>query len=362
MQFVDPWEWKNSFYQRALWQGDKERVELVQIYDRAYQKFESNPVEARVLLEQGHSLADLLNEPHWKLFYRHWLYNVIMYYQGNFAEGIAIALKNAVEVRKPEYRHWPFLCRVYRAATDAFLIADPVGYADRITEAIDYIETQLPLDVDTWQILLETRTYLMLGLDRWDEALKLAERYLARSESSTFRRIYACELLCIIHHHFAQDKEVVQFAELGERSARSRNYDVQLRLASFLLWQAYGRRADSEKAMQLFRSANQAIARIKAPLDTSYYDALSAFYVATGQYAEALAARNRDLTEILERGSPHQECLARLSRCKILKLMGLLMPVDLEAARGASQKLIAPASFLAKLDALQQNNVDFNVS
>ncbi len=353
MTFVDSWDWIMRFHQQARRNGDLERQKLMPLYNRAWEMLEANPNQAIAILSEGRALAEALGEKEWALFYGHWICGALTSYLRDFAAGLDIAVRNAVEARKAEYRQWPFLSRIYRALIDGYITMDPVGYADTIHEAMDYLETQVPLDIDVWRMLMEQRAYLALTLDCPDEAVMLAQRSIERNENSDFRMARICKLMCSLNYGNGELGELLKYALLGEFHARQA-VNSKLPLAVALVWQAYCARkaGDEPTARRHYGSALASMNYLERVGSEDYFDALCAYNEAGGELTQALGVRDRELTEAINGGSPYQECESRLKRCRVLKQMGLLTADDLAQARAAAQKLIAPASFLAKLDAV----------
>lgn len=349
---IDLWDWFNEFARNAQRTGDLDRLRLPQLYNQAQPIFEANPRQALVLLEQGRTLAERLREPCWVLFFDFWRCALYMNFLDDKATALDLAVKTAVEARKPMYQACPVRPRVQSILVDAYLTTDPLGYADKVNEALDYVEAEGPLDVDVWQQIEMKRAWLELWSGRLERAQHAAERHLARCEGNHFRLAHACALLCEIAYRRGDVSAALEYAQAGQ--AHARQSKQQRALVELYCWQALfaRKRGDEPSALRLYRLAMASSAQLGRKFSYAYYDALSEFYVLGDEPERALQLRDVQLDQVRNSGSPWAECECRLRRCRLLAQMGRPLQDELAQARRAAEKLIDPTPFFAELESL----------
>ena len=301
-------------------------------------------------LKQARAAAEQLHEKCWVMFFDYWQCEVYLFFIANYTAALDLAVRNAVEARKPDYDDCPVRPRVFRVLVDTYLHIDPIGYEQQIMENLDYLESQ-PLDLDTWRLLEARRASLAVELERWPEAEAATHRYIARSGSSAFRLIHGHYLLCKVAYERQQFDAALQHALEGERYARRETR--QRSIALFVLWQAlFARQAgDESRAGQLLRAALSRAARVESAFG-SFYEILGDFYQLGGEYEAAQRALDRQLDEALQTGSAYEECDVRVERCRLLMKQGLPAADELQLARAAAGHMLKPDWFLGKLEDL----------
>lgn len=356
MNFVDLYGWRDGFTRAAKQAGDKPRQELAALPRRAWAVYETDTRQAEVLLREARALADQLGEPCWQLYTDTMLIDLYLGYRGDVSAGLSMAVRTAVEARKPAYKGCPMLGRVYWLLTSAYSQIDPVGYAAKIFEALDYAESKVALDVDSWQLFMFQRAYVLIMQERLDEAFQAAQSYMERVEHmpAGFQNACTaagCRLLCLIGFQCSDWLELARYAEQGALAAQ-RAPNTKRHSAEFALWQAVCARkmGDETAARRQYTVAVADMGKLDNLSSEYYYQALCAYLEAGGNYENALHVRGRELDGMIASGSVYRECQCRLERCRLLVLLGLPNAAERAAARAAAQKLIDPAAFLQKLE------------
>jgi hypothetical protein len=348
--FVDLWGWYDRFRLDAIRNDDALRLRMLELFDESWPQFESSPKKALASLKQGRALAEQLREKCWQIFFDYWQCEVYLFFIADYTMTLELAVRNAVECRKPEHDDCPVRARVFRVLVDTYLHIDPIGYEKQICENLDYLESQ-PVDLDTWRLLEARRASLAVELENWPKAEAATHRYIARSGNSDFRLIHGHYLLCKIAYEQGRDDDALHHALAGERYARRETR--QRSIALFMLWQAlFARKANDDiRAGQLFRAALARAAQVESAFG-SFYEVLSDYHQLGGEYDQALSALDKQLAEAIQTGSAYEECDVRVERCKLLKQMG--QPIDQETSliRAKAQNMLKPEWFMKKLDAI----------
>jgi hypothetical protein len=331
-----------------------ERYRMRNLAHEAFRYFEVEPGRGMAMLNEGRTLAEKLNESCYVLYYDYWRCDLLLFYLNDPLGALDLSVRTAVEANKPANRHCSDRARVLRVMVDAFLYTDPVGYADKIRENIDFIERETNPDLDTWRILQWQRGYLEMALDDLDAALDASLVYLDRCGNSDFRLSDAYSLLAEVCYRRGELKACYDYAQLGEIHARRSSTNTKRWLLEFLAWEALCARTFGEEdiAQTKFRLATTQAARLEARPFAAYYDGLCAYHEHAREYEFALKLRDQQLGEVLSSRSPYAEAECRLRRCRLLSGMGKPFDNELSTARETAKRLIAPESFLKKLDLL----------
>ncbi len=357
MNFVDLWGWFNRFEQDAYRAGDTERQRLIKLYRKAWKELEPDPAAGLAMLDEGRALAEKLREPCMMLFFDYWRAEANLFYLNNIAAGLDIAVRIGVEAYKPLHRSCPVRARVLFTLAKAYMMVDPLGYASKIYETLDYLEKEVELDEDTWQRIEGERATLANLQGRLDASEAAARRYLGRCQGNNFRLSHGYSLMCDISYDRRKFKEALDYATLGEEAARRAERKVAA--IEFLCWQALLTRktGDEEAAQKLYKTVTTNIAWYESKPSSQYYYTLCEFHEFKHEYALALQLRDRQLKEVLESGSIHKEVQCRLRRCRLLVKMGRPVQEELALARAAANCLRDPKPMLAKLDAVELDSI-----
>jgi hypothetical protein len=351
-------DWFDDFEQNAWHSGDAERHRLGQLHYEAYRHRESDPDCALELLAEGRQLAQRLREPWWALYYEQQRVHALLHFKQDYREVLPLAVRNTLELRKPDCSGFPRPLLVHGDLVAAYLGIDPVGYSGPIGDALAYLDSVTPHLCGERYLLLGNWRQFAVELGRIDEALALGQRSLelAAQDDAAGRAehflVFTWSGLAEVAFRLGDWGLLDEAVECGEELARHVGHQVEL--AGFQLWRALAeRRGGSEDhARGLHRQAVARLSRLKMPPDPSYRDTECAFHEAAGDLEQALTARDNELHSIQGRGRLAYEARCHLKRCDLLARLGRLGEADLEAARRAAQALRTPAALLADLERL----------
>jgi hypothetical protein len=355
---MDLWEWigeRRAQYEHA---GDEARVRLTRYWEMAHPLGETDPDQAVALLAEGRLLAAELGERWWQLVLDHWHLAALLHFKRDYRQAAEAAVRIAVAASRPENAAFPGRWVVYRDLVSAYVGVDPEGYADRIREALAYLDRAIPPEPN------EAR-YLMLGSARqfhqemgdFDaaeatamQAQALLDRDREYRHHGRYSMIFHYSALCWIAARREDWRRLAEVAALGEETARSRN--KQMELCEFLAWQAVLARRDGDesRARRLHSTAAAKMARLRMPSEREYPDATVLFHELGGELDKALPVRDRELAVLADHGRFAYECEAHLKRAALRAKMGLLRREDLDAARQAALKLRKPDKALTEIE------------
>jgi hypothetical protein len=350
------WDWIHDFEQQARAAGDHERLRLAGLHSAAYAYRQSDPDRMLSILEEGRRLARALNEPWWVLFFEHWTLETLIYYKDDYREVIERGVRAMLELRKPIFDHYPLRFGIYCNLIAAYLCVDPRGYAGAIREALEYLQTQVPVEGGDRYLLQARRHWFAYELGDLESAQQLAVEELALADCDPDRHT-AChhevdtyKALCWIAYRRRDYAGLARWASTGEQHARGISYRYELAL--FLLWQALCARRDRDEltAKRLCRAGTAMMGRLGQPPGESYFDALAGFHELGEDFNSAWRVRQRELETTLGKGQFAYECLVRLKRVRLLVRIGLPTQEEVEAVRLAMTRLREPAWYLGELE------------
>ena len=350
------WDWIEEFAAEADASGDEQRLALWETQLRAFNHGKENPDAMLAVLEEGRALAQLLHEDWWVLHLDHWRLQALLHYKLDYRDVLDLAVQATLEARKPAYAQLPQRICLHEDLIYAYLGIDPLGNADAIRRALDYMHSEVTEDLDCRYCVQNCRTEFALLRGALEEAEQSARLTLAMADDDVHRSTaehhaaYAhCDLCEVAHRR--QDWDALREASAeGEEVAR--RTEEHLKVAEFLLWQALMARRDGNEELAR-RRQRQALARarrVKSLPGTTYYNILCAFHELGGEPERALAVRNLELERLEGKGRLHEECRCRVKRCRLLAQMGRPLEDELTAARASARTLRDPAPHLAELD------------
>jgi hypothetical protein len=355
------WTWLHECRRQFLAKGDQPRVQLTSYYSQAYGFRETDPARALALFTEGRRLAEQLSEPWWVLFYDKFRVDAQIHFLRDFRQILDLAVHCALELRKPGFAQYPDRFGVYDSLVAAYLGIDAEGYADKIKEALTYLDKEAGDQPGNNRFLLFARQRIFaMERQAWEEAHAICLRELSLADGCPDKRTAAhfasfvhCAL-CQIAAEQHKWQEVADHAQLGEENARSAGHECEL--AEALAWQAAAlRRAGQQEAAQrAFRAALARTGRLGMPPTQGCFRALSAFYRHADNLPGMLQTCQRELATISDRGRLLYEFRVQLERLKLLRRIGAPFNEQLDAAReealAAAQRLRLAEKYAAEVN------------
>jgi hypothetical protein len=350
------WDWVHEFRERAREAGDEERVRMSRLHNQAYELRETNPDRALAIYEEGSRLARVLEEAWWVLFYDHWRVVAMLFFQRDYSNVLDLAVRNSLEVRKPQFENFPERISIHRSLISAYIGIDPAGHAQDIIEALDYLEKLADEVGEDKYLVLGSKAAFALEMGRVDEAeaillhsLRLADQDKDRS-GAEHSSVFDYSDLCDVAWRKRDWKALDEYTREGEKVARRR--DLQMQLCEFLMWEAVLRahEGDTEKSLYLHRRALSRAGRLRMPPTETFFDAHTAWHTLREDLTQALAVREGQLKMLAGKGRFITLCRCRTRMARLLARLGLPIDEQMAAAREVAQKLRDPSPHLAELD------------
>jgi hypothetical protein len=356
------WDWVDDYERDAYTTGEPKRIEIVQRFHEAMHYFETDANQTLTLLKKGRDLAQLLNDGWWMLLFDHWTLQLLLHQQRDYVTALDLAVKTAVEARKPVYGNLPQRICLHEDLIAAYIGIDPAGYEQAIRESLDYMATQISPTLECRYCLQGWRCEFELVRERWDEADAESSRYLALSEADDepHYRASARAYLCELAYHKGDWQTILDVVKEGQLYAQ--RADRKQKRIDFLAWEALALRklGSEDSAATIYRTAVAQMSRLDVVPSESYYKALTAYHEANGDFADALKMQDEHLGHLTGKGQIGLECEVRLWRLRLMGKLGMPLADDLAAARQAASKLLNPAPILAKLDRLASGDYQSN--
>jgi hypothetical protein len=345
--------WKQDFRKRAQLANDAARLRLVQLHESAWKMREKNPRQSLECCQQGAELARQLNEPCWEIFHENWIAGICLFFLRDTEAALDTATRLVAKASRERYAECCVRARAFTTLMAVHYFIDPVCYETEIRDMIEFIEREIPLDIDTHQRLQGFRMGLCQKLELYEQAEEAGLKYLQMSQGYPYREADAYKALAEITYLRRREDRALDYARLAEERARESIQDA----AFAQVWQAilHRRRGDEMEAQQLFKRGMAKLLPLSIGRDETYYNMLCRFYEAGKEYEKSLALRDEQIANIHETVGLASTFEAHHKRCLVLRQMHRLTPADVAALQKAAQRLRYPERHLPKLQKLEAN-------
>ncbi len=327
-------DWR-SLYQQATWQR------------------EDNPQAALMLYRQARELARRGGQqPQEALRIDYTIGQIYLYDLLDFGKGLEVAVETALEARKPHYDDRELRFLIEDNLMCAYMGIDPHGYAPLIAEAIEQMKQPMPPTLDGITTVQWALARFALVMERWEEAEREIQRYLAMSQSIWHDTTLA---LALLGQLMLEQKRWVELLICAERGLTFMIYPIYSASAAELLAAAALTQHHLGQPEAAALSAQRAVRRAAASrrsVDSPYYDALCAYHENSGDPATALDLRRTQVAGMASKGQLYWEARARLALIRLLKLTGQPVADEAAQARSIIRKLRQPDRLLNTLSDL----------
>jgi tetratricopeptide (TPR) repeat protein len=348
------WDWFNQGYHHS----NPEARNLPRLFHDAWDRNETDPHECNSRLLTARSLAEALNEPWWVLFFDYWRCILLWARLDDLHTAQRIGIQMTVDAKKPLYEHHPLVPRIYNQLVSIFTYVDPVGYHDRITELMSYLETNIDIDEDIEYLLLANRANLYFALDDLEIAREWALKSLNRISHRSYYAASAYSKLTL-YSYIRQDYEMVaEYAVEGED--RAREVGRKLIICEMLAWRALLAHINNDKfdANRFYTLAVSSRERVGTTPTFTYHDIMCDYLERDGRSHAALELRTQQLETLVPSGLVHELCDCHLMRCRLLGRMGDLTEKNITDAKSIASQLLKPERYLEKIAQIEANNYD----
>jgi len=352
-----------DFYEKAHEENDERRLRLCRLMGgEAFALRETDPARALALYDEGSRLAAALGEPVWVFVFDERRLTAQMHFLRDYRHAFHLAVKSVLEIRKSKFDGLDGLRHDFHFhLIDAYIGIDPFGYSKEIREALVHLDAALAPEDESRYQLSATWWDFALATDDLEATERHALAAVARGEADPSKRklihwgTFAYDCLCFVSFRRGAWKELGERGAVGEELARKVGH--KLELAGLHMWQALAalHMGDMATARRLYRQSVVGVSRLRMPPEPKYFDAMCAFLESEGNVDGQLAARDRELATLTDKGRIDAESRCRLQRCRLLARLGRPAQAEQAAAREVAKKLRDPAPRLAELEAVARD-------
>lgn len=346
------WQWIYDLRWRAEYEGDENRLKMVDLLWTMLDTLEDDPHLAMQYGTQSRRIGELLGENWWVQMLNHWELQARFSFLADYNGTIELASKSAVEVRLPEYQGFPQRICLHEDLISAYVGQDPIGNRDLIEQALDYMESEVEPRVECYSCLHRLKLDFATTICTPQEALDVAHRTAYINQESSHHLTYVYTTMVELAYQLQDWENLLEWTTVAESHARKAGRDH--RIAANQLWLATyaGYIGNTPQSEKLFQQATHRAENYGAFLGMSYYTALTAYHETGGRLNDALQAQVVLLEQLVGRAKPFDECTTRLEIIRLKKAIGSPIEEDITALKHTTQELKAPDHILNKLDQL----------
>lgn len=283
----------------------------------------TNPSTTLNLLRHILDVAEREGNDPAALFIKHWILQVQLTPLQDYGAALDLAVKTAVEARKPIYRHLDERICVHEDLISTYLGIDPDGYADLIEGAIDYMQGEVQPGMQCRLCLQALRGEFEVTQARYAAARQTAERLLEMCEGDVHGKhhgTYAYADLCEVAFYERDWRALRDNALAGEDMSGGEERLLSPRTVFMAaLAVALHQLGVTDEAARHAQRAVHTLRTTTYPLATAINDMLCSYYEQVGDVATALALRDQQVGRIGDKLQP-----ARLAHAHIERILSLI--------------------------------------
>ena len=351
--YIDPWQWYRDFQLQALRTGNTSHLRLPQVYQRGWNHLENARYDESIqVFSEGVELAKSMQMPVWEFFFESWVCEVHVL-ASNYTSALDAATRLVASSVRPEHREHPCRAVVYFTLAWVYYYIDVHGYENEILQALDTLETDMPLDEETHQRSIFLRAEIAFEKEDYRQARIFNDRYMNLVDGNAFRESSGYGMQRELAYTTGDLPAALSATRLREATARKAR--LLKNAANSALWEAVllrhqGEEGKAEAAIQ--RGMNEYDA-LNLPKQASYYRILAEYQAAKGDFEASLKIRDTGLQKAIESGSLSSEFHCRLDRCYLINKLGRDVSEELAAAEKAAHRSKKPDFLLKKLNAVR---------
>ncbi len=183
MQSDHHFTWARASYRLAQQTNDTERLQFMDLFERAEEQRQISSDTALALYERGRDIALRLREQWWVLLFDHCRLQTLPGSKRESAERIDLAVRTVLEARKGIYARCPQRVCVHEDLIAAYMSLDPHGYKPLINESLSYMEGQVTPTVECYYCLRRMQSDFALETASIEQAQAAALRQLAEIQN-----------------------------------------------------------------------------------------------------------------------------------------------------------------------------------
>ncbi len=283
---------------------------------------DDDPEAAILVLDAVAQKAKLGGYAWFEMFVLHWKLQTLLHGSQNPEAALPLAARCTVAMQKPVFANFPQRVCLHEDLISAYHQIDPLGNADLIENALNYMEREISPGAECALCFLGLKADFKCTISAPDcievafEALRVCDE-----ANDEFHRVQALAQICQTTTIFAPEyaREHLSMIALDAlESARRRNYDEYLH--ELMMWFALGLLyANDQNAEKTFQLAIDTRKRYGSAAKAGYYLAAEMVYIENEDLEGALENLNTELAEIENKGEVFREVTRRLAKCHLLR-------------------------------------------
>lgn len=351
--YIDPWQWYRDFQIQALRTNNTRHLRLTETYQHGWNHLENARYdEAIQVFEDGVDLAKSMQIPIWIFFFESWVCEVQVL-SANYLAALDSATRLVTASLRPEYSEHPCRPVVYFTLAWIYYYIDTHGYKSDILQALDTLESGMPLDEETHHRSIFLRAEIAFENEDYEQARRYNDRYMNLVDGNPFRESSGYGLqreLAYVNGDLPAALAAGRLRELTARKAK-----LPTNAANSVLWEGVLLRHQSEtgKAEASIQRGMSEYEALNLPKKAAYYRILAEYQVAQGDFEAAFMLRGKQLAITIASGSLIKQFHCHLERCYLLNRMGRDVSEELTAAKHTAKRSKKPDFMLEKLDAVK---------
>lgn len=319
-------------------------------FQKAMNLCESDPDAAIDLLVQGRKDAIERNNDEWRLIFEHWRLQVTINEKRDFNLANRLVIESVVESRKPQYQNFrEYIC----IQNDLILVyngIDPIGYSDDIKEAIDITIDMTTPDMACHYCQNRALIDYYRHARQDKSAREQAAKFFAMTYNEPHYRIQAFTNLCYFSLQDEAWSDLHTLAEQGKDLAGDGEHEsewIEFKAYEMLALYHLGKVEAAEKAYELLRYRASTLKMVQGG---DYYSLIRKYYEARNELHAALKMQDEYIATLVNSGRYYWECLARIERIRLLKLLERDYDSEVDRVRKLSQNLKSQVQMLKCLE------------
>ncbi|MDB2686693.1 hypothetical protein N9Y42_05735 [Mariniblastus sp.] len=344
------WNW---FYDYC--DSSPEAEEVGELFDRGWNIFSDSPEEGIHWFKKARDLAAEHGHQKAALMCDHWHLQVLLKSSGDLDEMQRIAVAATVAARAPELSDLPQRVCLHEDLIYTFILADPFGFSKEIEQSLEYMATEVDPSTECARCLLRLHSQYALAKDDRDHAAECISKHRAQNQGASSEDVYhRCNAMrdyCQLAFQREEWQELLDAAIAGVPD--SQEYEQPPAFAEFMAWQALACRRlnDEPKALIAYKTAEAQMSQMR--LETSFFDAMSAFHESADEIEAAIKIRNKQLQQFEGSNRHWQQCNVLIQRGRLFQKSGKaeLAEQDFAAATELATSLRSKATVLDRVSA-----------
>ena len=350
--YINLMQWLRDFEAQAAQNRDVQRIRLANLDRLGWRLVRAVQYdEAKAEFERGIHLAQQLNEHWWGAIFEYAVCYVCQQ-DGKYQEMLERAVKLVARMSRKELENHPYRAAIHQMLVRAYAEIDICGYSAEMRQAMDFIETNIPMDKVTHMSIYYRRINLHLYFEEYEQAHDLIQEYLSVAQDNYEQQSVAERLLS--QYYFAVG-DVQAALEAQQQCSRSAGIAQNMRweaLAIGLQSMLLGWLGRTQEAYTQYNRGKILLENLK---QHELVPALAVgYHIGLQQDAEALQFSQQAIEVARASGSLDRTFEWHIARGYLLNRLQLSVEAEMQQARALLPQFRTPDCHLKKIVRVEQ--------